>query len=47
MYAGGKLTPDVFKRAVDFLVEEGTVKPPGDINKFLDTSFWDEASKGR
>lgn len=47
IYFGGKLTPDVFKRAVDFLVEEGTVKPPVDINKFLDTSFWEEASKGR
>lgn len=47
IFFSGKLTPDVFKRAVDFLVEEGTVKPQVDMNKFLDTSFWEEASKGR
>jgi NitT/TauT family transport system substrate-binding protein len=47
IYSTGKLTPDNFKRAVSFLVEEGAVKPPVDTRKFLDTSFWEEASKSR
>jgi ABC-type nitrate/sulfonate/bicarbonate transport system substrate-binding protein len=43
IYFTGKLTPDILKRAVDFLVEEGSLKAPVDLNQFLDTSFWNEA----
>jgi ABC-type nitrate/sulfonate/bicarbonate transport system substrate-binding protein len=43
IYFTGKLTPDIFKRAVDFLVEEGSLKAPVDLNQFLDASFWNEA----
>jgi NitT/TauT family transport system substrate-binding protein len=43
MYFTDKLSADIFKRAVDFLVDEGSLKAPVDLNQFLDTSFWNEA----
>jgi NitT/TauT family transport system substrate-binding protein len=43
IYFTGKLTPDIFKRAVDFLVEDGSLKAPVDLKQFVDSSFWNEA----
>lgn len=47
IYFDQKLTPKMFERAVDFLIEDGTLKPPVDIHKFLDVTFSEEVAQGR